>query len=302
LCSLLAVLVAFGALNRSSELTAMKATGISIYRVVAPVLAVAALLSAALFAFNEYYLPEANRHQEQLRSQIKGRPAQTFVLAGRKWISGQSGPAGSPTRIFYYQAYDPARFVFGNLTVFEFDPTTFTLQKRIHADTVHWDTTSGSWIFENGWQRSFAGATLGPFQSFTAATFPEVREQPVYFIHEDRPSDEMSYAELSRYIADLSQSGFDTIALHVQLENKLAAPAITLVMAILAVPFAVMMGRRAGLVGVATAIGVAIAYWALTGLFSSMGNIATLPPLLAAWAPDLLFAITGSYLLLRTPT
>ncbi|HWB32556.1 MAG TPA: LptF/LptG family permease [Acidobacteriaceae bacterium] len=302
LCSLLAVLVAFGSLNRSSELTAMKATGISLYRVVAPVLVVAALLSAGLFAFNEYYLPDANRHQEQLRAQIKGRPAQTFVLAGRKWISGKAGPAGAPTRIFYYQAYDPARFVFDNLTVFEFDPSTFTIRRRIHAENVHWDTTSRSWIFENGWQRSFAGADFTDYQPFTATTFPEVREQPTYFIHEDTPSDEMSYAELKKYIADLRQSGFDTIALSVQLQNKLAAPVITFVMAVIAVPFAVMMGRRAGLVGVATAIGVAIAYWALTGIFSSMGNIATLPPLLAAWSPDLLFAITGSYLLLRTPT
>jgi lipopolysaccharide export LptBFGC system permease protein LptF len=112
----------------------------------------------------------------------------------------------------------------------------------------------------------------------------------------------MSYADLSRYIADLRQSGFDTVALRVQLQNKLAVPFITLVMAILAVPFAVTMGKHAGLVGVGTAIGVAIAYWALAGLFSSMGDIATLPPLLAAWSPDILFAITGSYLLLRTPT
>jgi LPS export ABC transporter permease LptG/LPS export ABC transporter permease LptF len=302
LCSLLAVLLAFGSLNRSSELTAMKATGISLYRVVTPVLVLAAVISAGLFAFNEYYLPDANRHQEQLRAQIKGRPAQTFVLAGRKWITGQAGPAGSPTRIFYYQAYDPARFVFDNLTVFEFDPVNFTLERRIHADTVHWDTTSNSWIFENGWQRSFKDANITAYQTFTAAAFPEVSERPTNFDKKDTPSDEMSYADLSRYIADLRQSGFDTVALRVQLQNKLAVPFITLVMAILAVPFAVTMGKHAGLVGVGTAIGVAIAYWALAGLFSSMGDIATLPPLLAAWSPDILFAITGSYLLLRTPT
>ena len=193
--------------------------------------------------------------------------------------------------------------MFANLTVFEFDPVSFTLERRIHADTVHWDSAASGWIFENGWQRSFSGAMLGAYQPFTVATFPEIREQPAYFIHEDTPADEMSYTELTRYIADLKQSGLiDTTTLAVQLQNKLAVPAITLVMAILAVPFAVAMGRRAGLVGVATAIGVAISYWALTGVFSSMGNIATLPPLLAAWAPDLLFAMTGSYLLLRTPT
>jgi LPS export ABC transporter permease LptG len=297
------VLVAFGSLSRSSELTAMKATGISLYRVVAPILVLAALLSAALFAFNESYLPGANRLQEQLRAQIKGKPAQTFVLAGRKWISGQTGKSASaPTRIFYYQAFDPARFVFDNLTVFEFDPVNFTLTRRIHADRVQWDPTVSTWVFDNGWERSFSGPTIASYHTFPVAIFPEVREQPPYFIKEDTPSDEMSYTDLASYIADLRQSGFDTIALRVQLQNKLAIPAITLVMAILAVPFAVSMGKRAGLVGVATAIGVAIAYWALTGLFSSMGNINTLPPLLAAWSPDLLFAITGSYLLLRTPT
>ncbi len=71
----------------------------------------------------------------------------------------------------------------------------------------------------------------------------------------------MSYGELSKYIADLSQSGFDTVKLRVQLANKLAVPAITLVMAIIAVPFAVSMGKRGGLAGIATAIGVAIGYW-----------------------------------------
>jgi LPS export ABC transporter permease LptG/LPS export ABC transporter permease LptF len=306
LCSLLAVLITFGALNRNSELTAMKATGISLYRVLAPVLVLAAVLASALFAFDEYYLPGANRRQQQLRAEIKDKPAQTFILAGRKWISGQTDKAGDPARIFYYEAYDPdpGHYAFANLTVFEFDPQTFTLQRRIFAKSVRWDSTVNAWVFENGWQRSFNGEAIAKdgYHTFSVLTFPEIKEQPGYFIKEDKPSDEMSYGELSNYIADLRQSGFDTIKLSVQLENKLAVPAITLVMAILAVPFAVSMGKRGGLVGIAAAIGVAIAYWIVAGVFSSMGNIATLPPLLAAWSPDLLFGIAGTYLLLRTPT
>ena len=90
LCSLVAVLITFGALSRTSELTAMKATGISLYRVVAPVLLIAAILAVALFAFDEVYLPGANRRQEALRSIIKGKPAQTFLRPDRKWISGQN--------------------------------------------------------------------------------------------------------------------------------------------------------------------------------------------------------------------
>jgi LPS export ABC transporter permease LptG len=302
LCSLLAVLITFGSLNRNSELTAMKATGISLYRVLAPVLVLAAILATALFGFDEYYLPGANRRQEQLRAEIKDKPAQTFLLPGRKWISGQTNNAGEPARIFYYQAFDQARDVFANLTVFEFDPQTFTLQRRIFAESVRWDPALNTWVFEKGWQRSFSGETIASYQPFPIATFPEVHEQPSYFTKEDKLSDEMSYGELNNYIADLRQSGFDTIKLSVQLENKLAVPAVTLVMAILAVPFAVSMGKRGGLVGIATAIGVAIVYLGTTSVFSILGNIATLPPMLAAWSPDLLFGIAGTYLLLRTPT
>jgi LPS export ABC transporter permease LptG/LPS export ABC transporter permease LptF len=302
LCSLLAVLITFGALNRSSELTAMKATGISLYRVVAPVLVVAAILSAALFAFDESYLPDANRRQEQYRAQIKNKPAQTFLLPGRQFISGKMGKQGDPERIFYYQAFDADRNVFGDLTVFEFDPQAFTLQRRVYAKNVRWDPTVNQWIFDNGWQRTFSGEAVSSYRTFSVATFPEIAEPPSYFKKEDKPSDEMSYSELTKYIADLRQSGFDTIKLQVQLANKIAVPVITLVMAIIAVPFAVSMGKRGGLAGIATAIGVAISYWVVAGIFSSMGNINTLPPMLAAWSPDLLFAITGSYLLLRTPT
>jgi LPS export ABC transporter permease LptG len=302
LCSLLAVLITFSSLNRSSELTAMKATGISLYRVVAPVVVLAAILSAALFAFNESYLPDANRRQEALRAEIKGKPAQTFLLPGRQFISGQSAAAGSPARIFYYQAFDPDRDLFASLTVFEFDPQSFTLQRRIFAKSVRWDSTANQWVFNNGWQRTFGKQTVASYQTFTRASFPDIHEQPSYFIKEEKQSQEMTYGELTAYIADLSQSGFDTIRLRVQLERKIADPVITLIMAILAVPFALFMSKRGSLVGIATAIAVAISYWVVAGIFSSLGDINTLPPLLAAWSPDLLFAIIGSYLLLRTPT
>ncbi len=302
LCSLLAVLITFGALSRTSELTAMKSSGISIYRIVAPVLVLAAILSAALFAFDEFYLPDANRRQEAVRSVIKGRPAQTFLRPDRKWISGQTDKPGDPTRIFYYQFFDPDKDVFANLTVFEFDPTTFALTRRLFAGSARWDDRVNRWVFENGWQRTFASETTATFQPFTLATFPEIREQPSYFKKEDLQSQQMSYTQLSHYIGDLKQSGFDTKRLKVQLDRKLAYPLITLIMAVLAIPFSLQAGKRGSLAGVAIAIGVAIAYWVVDGTFSAMGNTNTLPAVLAAWSPDLLFAMAGTWLLLRTQT
>jgi LPS export ABC transporter permease LptG/LPS export ABC transporter permease LptF len=302
LCALVAVLVTFGALSRSSELTAMKATGISLYRIIAPVLFTTLVIAGCLFAFDELYLPAANRRQEALRSVIKDKPAQTFLRPDRKWISGQAGPSDSPTRIFYYQFFDAAKNVFANLTVFEFDPNTFALKRRIFASSAHWNERVDQWVFENGWQRTFEGETISSYQPFTVTAFPDIHEQPSYFVKEDRPAQEMSYNELSRYISDLNQSGFDTKRLSVQLNRKLAYPLITLVMAILAIPFALSMGKRGSLAGVATAIGLAIAYWVVDGLFQAMGNVNTLPAVLAAWTPDVLFGIAGTYLLLRTST
>jgi lipopolysaccharide export LptBFGC system permease protein LptF len=73
-------------------------------------------------------------------------------------------------------------------------------------------------------------------------------------------------------------------------------------MAVLAIPFALSMGKRGSLTGIATAIGVAIAYWVVNLTFQQLGNVNFLPTLLAAWSPDLLFGLVGAYLLLRTPT
>ena len=210
--------------------------------------------------------------------------------------------ANQPSRIFYYQYFNTEKNSFSNLTVFEFDPATFALRRRIFATAANWDPRINNWVFVNGWQRTFSGETIASYVPFTVATFAEIREQPSYFKKEFLPSQEMSYGELSRYIADLKQSGFETKRLTVQLYKKLAYPLITLVMAILAIPFALSMGKKGSLAGIATAIGLAITYWVVALLFESMGNVNALPALLAAWTPDLLFGLTGVYLLLRTPT
>ncbi len=298
---LISVLVTFGALNRSNELTAMKATGISLYRVVLPIFVIASILAGALFIFDEVYLPSANRRQEALRSTIKGKPAQTFLRPDQKWMFGHQEP-GKPGRIFYYQFFDPDQDKFANISVFEFDPETFSISRRIFATSAQWEPRLERWVFENGWDRSIHGEAVTSYLPFDVKTFPEIGEEPSYFKKESRQSQEMSFGELRRYIRDLRQSGFDTMRLRVQLNRKLAYPLITLVMAVLAVPFALSMGRRGSLTGVAIAIGVAIAYSVVAGLFEAMGNVNMLPPLMAAWSPDLLFALAGGYLLLRTPT
>ena len=300
LAVLIAALVTFGVLNRNSEIVAMKATGISLYRLVVPIVSISAILAVCLFLFDDYYLPSANRRQEALRSTIKGRPPQTFLHPEEKWIFGQSHP-GEQGRIFYYQFFDPDNNAFANLSVFEFDPSTFALSRRIFASRAVWNEQTETWRFENGWVRNIS-ASKTEYIEFKSTTFAEIHEDPGYFKKENWQSQEMNFRQLDNYIRDLRQSGFDTMRLRVALWHKLAYPLIAIVMSVLAIPFALSMGRRGSLTGIAVAISVALAYWVVDGLFGALGNVNYLPAALAAWSPDVLFGLTGGYLLLRTPT
>jgi LPS export ABC transporter permease LptG/LPS export ABC transporter permease LptF len=296
LSMLLAVLVTFGLLQRSNEITAIKATGISVYRIIVPVLIASTLVAGVLFLSDQFYLPYTNKRQDALRNRIKGKPAQTYLRPDRKWIFGQHSD------IYYYQFFDPDRNTFGGVSVFQFDPRSFQITHRITAERAHWSDSMDRWIYEQGWERSLSGSAIENYRKFDVATYPELAEAPAYFKKEIIQSQEMSYDELRRYIHDLEQSGFDVVRLRVQLQKKIAYPLITLVMAILAIPFALFTGKRSAVTGVATAIGIGVVYWTISGLFEAMGNLSQLPPAVAAWSPDLVFGFIGGYLILRMPT
>jgi LPS export ABC transporter permease LptG/LPS export ABC transporter permease LptF len=301
LAVLISVLVTFGALNRNSEIIAMKATGISLYRLVVPVVIIALMLSFSLFLFDQFYLPQANQRQEALRDIIKGRPPRTVLHPEQTWIFGQPH-AGEPARIFHYQFFDPDLKEFANLSIFEFNSSSFALSRRIFASRASWNPETGSWRFLDGWQHDIEGGKVTEYHEFRQTSFSEIHEDPGYFTKEEKQAQEMNFGQLDRYIADLRQSGFDTVRLRVQLWQKLAYPLIAVVMAMLAIPFALSMGRRGSLTGIAVAIAVALAYFVVDGLFGAMGNVNYLPAALAAWSSDILFGLTGGYLLLRTPT
>jgi len=293
---LISVLVTFGLMQKANEITAMKANGISIYRAIVPVLLLGAVIPVGLFFFDQYWLPQANKRQDQLWNAIKGKPAQTYLRPDRKWIFGQR------SNIYYYEFFDPDRNHFAGISVFEFDPATFQFTRRIYAARARWAPELEKWVFEDGWERAFDGPAIRQYRTFDVATFAELSEPPAYFKKEVKQSSEMSYKELSRYIKDLQQSGFDVVRLRVQLQKKFAFPLITFVMAVLAVPFALSTGRRGALAGVATAISIAVMYWVASGLFEAMGNVSQLPAALAAWAPDVIFGFAGGYMILKVPT
>ena len=293
---LLAVLITLGMMQRYNEVTALKATGVSIYRIIVPVLVAAVLVATGLFLSDQFYLPHANKRQDALLNTIKGKPPQTYLNPSRKWIFGQH------FTIYYYQFFDPDKNQFGDLSLFQFNPVTFQMVNRIYAGRANWDDSLHRWVCTQGWQRSFRNAAMQDFHTFEVSTFTAVSEPPTYFRKEVKQSLEMNYEQLSRYIHDLQQSGFEVVRLRVQLQKKLAFPVITFVMALLAIPFSLSAGKRSAVAGVATAIGIAAVYSVVSGLFEAMGNISQLPPVLAAWSPDVIFALVGGYLILKVPT
>jgi lipopolysaccharide export LptBFGC system permease protein LptF len=96
--------------------------------------------------------------------------------------------------------------------------------------------------------------------------------------------------------------GFQTTRFKVDLESKISFPFVSLVMTLLAIPFAFSMGKRGALVGLGLSIAVGIVYWFALAVFRSLGYAAFLSPFLASWGPNLIFAPLGLYLLFRQRT
>lgn len=298
---LVATLVNFGLLTKSNQITAIKSAGISLYRISMPILLVAALASVGMFVLGDKYLPRTNQRQDALRNRIKGRPAQTYYRPDRQWIFGQT------SRIYNYRFFDPDTNVFANLSIFDFDPHTFRMTRRIYAARAFWEAPIHDWVLENGWMRELEGDRVTSYTPFSVVTLQGVEhqqptEEPPYFKKEVKPSAQMSASELRRYIDELSQSGFDVVRLSVQLYGKFAFPLIAFVVALIGIPFSFSTGRKGAISGIAMSIGIAIIYWSLSGLFEAMGNLNQLPPAVAAWSSDLLFGLGGVYLMLRVRT
>ncbi len=299
---LVAVLITFGILTKHNEITAMKASGVSLYRLAVPVLAAALLLSASLFAFAHYYVPDANRRQDAIRKEIKGKPVQTYLHPDRHWVF-DPGMNNDP-RVFYFKYIDGEQKVMLGPQVFELDASNFRVQKHISAEKARWEPALHTWIFENGWSRQDPGGRNEKFYNFAGqtATFSEIDERPDYFLQEVLQDQQMNYQQLAAYIRDLKRSGIDTITLQVSFYRKFAVPLFALVMALISVPFAFLTGNRGAMAGVGVSFAIAIAYWAIGRLFEQLGDVNLLPAMIAAWSPDVLFAMAGMYFFTRMRT
>jgi len=296
LACLVSILITLGIMTKNNELVAFKAAGISLYRIALPLLLTGGVVTIGLIAFDQTYLPYANQRSEELRNIIRGSPPQTYYQPQRQWIFGNN------SKIYNYQLFDPDRSLFGGLSVFELDPQTFALRRRVYAERASWEPRQGAWILESGWIRDFKDGSIARYAEFPVIELPELDEPPAYFTREIRQSSQMDWWELRNYIARLRRSGFDVARFEVQLHKKLAFPLIAPIVILLAIPFSILVGSRGAVGGLALGVGLAIVYWATAALFEAMGGVGQLPAILSAWSPDFIFFFFGLYFFLKMPT
>jgi LPS export ABC transporter permease LptG len=301
LAVLLSALVTIGLLTKNSELIVMRACGVSLYRTAVPLMAFALAVSAFLFAMEERVLGIANRRADRLNHLIRGGSPQTFDVMTRKWIVGASGD------IYHYQYFDPRKNELNALSVLSFDSQSRRLTRRVFAQRATYlpptaeSNDDGQWRVVDGWVRSFGpGQTVKTFEGYANSL---MRLEPAgHFVTEEPEPRRMTYAQLQRYIAELQQSGYDVLEHQVELHRKTAFPLVPIVMTLIAVPFAVTTGRRGALYGIGVGIVLALVYWTMISVFAAFGTGGLISPVLAAWAPNLLFGAAAAYLLLTVRT
>ena len=309
MAGLVAALVTIGVMTKNSELIVMRACGVSLYRTAAPLLMFALLASLALFGLEERVLARANTEADRLNTIIRtGAAVPTLDTHNRRWMAGQNGD------IYYYDTFIPAANRFDHFTVYDLNEQNWRLSRVTYADNVRLepretetDHPTVAWKATNGWSRTFTTAARrnGVTTAVPYAPFPTMDlalEPPAYFRTETPDALKMTYGQLSEYVDQLKASGTNAVPQMVQLQGKLAFPLVTVIMTLIAVPFAVTTGRRGALYGVGIGIVLAIVYRVVQIVFGALGEAGAITPVLAAWAPNILFGAGAVYGILTVRT
>ena len=287
--TLLAVLVVFGLMNKHNELIAVKTGGISIYRLLKAPLVLGIVFSLMLLMFSEILLPIVRSHANRIwMEEVKN--IQVNARRQNIWLKGQNA-------IYHIQFFDPVRLSAFDISLNYFD-SGFRLTRRIdaregrYADN-QWDFTDVMEQVRNNEDGSFEVRHIDQL-SLPLGFAPLDLKRVV------KESNEMSLPELAEYIEATETEGYDATSYRVDLHAKIAYPLVCLIMSIIAVTLA-GRGRRGENLAVVVVVGIGLAFcfWVLHGFSLSLGYAGMLPPLMAAWLPNIMYFLTAGVLLLR---
>ena len=284
--ALFAAFLTLGSLSRRHELVAIRACGLSLHRVTAPLLLAALGISVATFLWNETAVPFATRTAKQIYDvKVRGKQLQSVFGNREIWMRSNGD-------FIRADDFDTDRGRLHGLMIYRITPE-FRLDGVIEVPAASWDGTH--WVPEGGteWRLPEDGAVS---RVPVGATLP-LKERPDDFLIFARSPDEFSYFELQARIGDLGNKGVDTVRDTVNLHAKVAIPLVIPLTILLAAGLATKPGRKDNLVvnlGLAVAFG--FAYWVLLGFCLSLGKAGAMQPWLAAWSPNLLVGLLSLYL------
>jgi len=284
-----AILLSLGVLSRQGELSAMRACGLSPWQIGAPLLAAGAAISLGALAWNELVVPYCSARSHYVENtEIRKRHFRGLLSDRGIWYRGKDGIYN----IEYFDAKHQAMF---GLVVYDIGPG-FELRRLIEVPSARWDGTR--WVASKATEH-----VLGPGDQVTTHLLSpdqwSLSDKPSDFTLARKSPEDLSYRQLKRRIRMLRSRGIETTEESVELELKLAMPAMSLVLAIVAVPLGIRRHRVHSLaMTVATALAVGFLYYVVIALSRSLGQVGAVSPVLAAWAGNAIFTLVGIFLYL----
>jgi LPS export ABC transporter permease LptG/LPS export ABC transporter permease LptF len=292
--ALSSALLCLGILTKFNEVTAMKSSGMSVFRIIVPILVLSIIISFFSFYIQENILPFSSKKAEETWNQINDVPPRSYNRLDRRWVMGKNGD-----RMYYYNYFDQDRAVFRGMIILDLDTKSWVLERRIYAESA--ELINNKLILSHLWERRFEQNKPVSFSKQEKREL-KVMEEKSYFIKGMKKANQMHYGELKDYINKLKASHFETTRYEVDLQYKISFPLATFVIVLLGIPFAFTMGKRGTLVGIGMSFVIVIIYWGAIGIFKSLGYAGYISPFLGAWGPNLIFGLIGLYMIFSLRT
>ncbi len=290
---LIASFATFGSLSRNNEIVAMKACGINLYRIALSVISFAILISIIAFLISEFIIPYTNQRADhiRLREILKQEPMGIFKQ-NQLWYRGKAG-------IYNFKAFDARTNILQGISIYYLDDK-FNLLKRIDAERGEWD--HGRWIFSNLVTTTFIPNQFPELRSISKGEV-DLPEDPEQFKTMAKNTENMGYFQLRHYIQEMQAFGYNATTYQVDMHGKLAFPLVSIIMAIIGISLSLKKERGSGISqSIVGGLAIGFSYWIVFALTISMGHAGTLPPILAAWAANILFVLIGGIMAPRLRT
>jgi lipopolysaccharide export system permease protein len=285
---LVATLITLGLMARNSEIVAFKAGGVSLMRLSAPILVAALSVSVLMFIISETVIPFTSARVNSIwEGEVEKQRKESNLIRKNVWFKNSGG-------VYNFRIYDEGKHSIEGVSVFLFDDK-FRLQTRIEA-TRAWRLGEENWMLYDGIEKTYGDGTEIKVRRFTREkkSLPDLPER---FAQVNRSSEEMSAAELTEWINQMENEGYDPLRYVVDLKLKYSFPFICVIMAIIGLPIAFWKEKGGGIaLGIGVGIGLSFVYLVFLGLSRSLGYSGALPPIMAAWLPNVLFTVLGVYL------